>query len=175
MAGGGGMGSALCTLMLKNLPSRLQRDDVVSAINELGFEGTHDFFHMPRHVPHGNRSQCMGYAFINFKSSAVAQAFVEAASKGLLKFRTRVAIVIPANIQGLENLKEHFAGKKVMKRHAAAMFPDKFGGVPARAQPQQSRAAAPLDSLQGGCPATMLAAVRRSPIRWSDVVDDHCE
>eukprot|EP00929_Paragymnodinium_shiwhaense_P119958 TRINITY_DN91870_c0_g1_i1.p1 TRINITY_DN91870_c0_g1~~TRINITY_DN91870_c0_g1_i1.p1 ORF type:complete len:253 (+),score=37.57 TRINITY_DN91870_c0_g1_i1:130-888(+) len=125
------------TFRLKNIPSRSGRDDVMAAIDEVGFEGAYDFFYMPvRH--HEARSQTFGYAFVNFVDPETGKQFCEVLQDGLLKIRQKVATVEIATIQGLASLKEHFQDKAIMARpDQAPVFKDSSvtGDVPVTLYP----------------------------------------
>jgi len=63
------------TLMIRNLPNRMSRDELIAELHELGFAGAFDFVYVPldscrrsRHRRHGLRKGCsnVGYAFVNF-------------------------------------------------------------------------------------------------------------
>eukprot|EP00929_Paragymnodinium_shiwhaense_P018813 TRINITY_DN13027_c0_g1_i1.p1 TRINITY_DN13027_c0_g1~~TRINITY_DN13027_c0_g1_i1.p1 ORF type:complete len:278 (+),score=36.85 TRINITY_DN13027_c0_g1_i1:62-895(+) len=111
------------TWMLKGLPSRCAQEDVLDAIEKLGFGGTYDFFYMPQRRPYG-KSSTHGLAFINFVDPAVGQQFCARVHNQVLQIRNslKVAIVVAANMQGLESLREHFLHKAVMKCEAAPIF-----------------------------------------------------
>merc|ERR1719171_2940721 len=62
------------TMMLRGVPCRFTSDDVLAFIDELGLEGTYDFFYLPQDA------QCrsnLGYAFVNFKDTAYATTCLE--------------------------------------------------------------------------------------------------
>ncbi|CAK9101197.1 unnamed protein product [Durusdinium trenchii] len=53
------------TLMIKNLPTSLQQPQVMDEIDNTGFGGKYDFFHMPGNFTGHHKS--LGYAFLNLK------------------------------------------------------------------------------------------------------------
>eukprot|EP00929_Paragymnodinium_shiwhaense_P029136 TRINITY_DN1676_c0_g1_i1.p1 TRINITY_DN1676_c0_g1~~TRINITY_DN1676_c0_g1_i1.p1 ORF type:complete len:265 (+),score=61.59 TRINITY_DN1676_c0_g1_i1:113-907(+) len=111
------------TMMLQRIPSRSNRDDVLKAVHELGFEGTYDFFYLPLRQPNG-KSQNYGYAFINFRSRVDSQRFASLVADGQLHVRNRSneIKVVPAELQGIEKLRKHFQHSTVMKGPAAPIF-----------------------------------------------------
>eukprot|EP00929_Paragymnodinium_shiwhaense_P018814 TRINITY_DN13027_c0_g2_i1.p1 TRINITY_DN13027_c0_g2~~TRINITY_DN13027_c0_g2_i1.p1 ORF type:complete len:409 (+),score=68.48 TRINITY_DN13027_c0_g2_i1:76-1302(+) len=111
------------TWMLKGLPSRCVQEDVLDAISELGFAGTYDFFYMPVRRPYA-KSNTFGYAFINFLDTDVALRFRDRVHNQLFTVRNtvKVAIVVLADIQGLQSLRDHFQRTAVMKCEAAPIF-----------------------------------------------------
>jgi len=68
------------SLMLCNIPCRLGHDDLVDAINGMGFTGLYDFVHLPpaRHWPRGKAKSTLrnvGYAFVHFNLAEDASDF----------------------------------------------------------------------------------------------------
>jgi hypothetical protein len=107
------------TLMIKNIPCSCRRDDILAAIDEVGFKQTHDFFYVPT-----RRNKCLGYAFISFPAPQLAQEFARAMSGYQFKnsLSGKKAIIAPANLQGFrENLK-HFRSTAVMHTCAKPLF-----------------------------------------------------
>lgn len=67
------------TVMLCNIPCRVGRTNIVSALEDCGFADKYDFIHLPkgksrRYRRHGN----IGYGFINFANLEDAEGFAEA-------------------------------------------------------------------------------------------------
>eukprot|EP00929_Paragymnodinium_shiwhaense_P004392 TRINITY_DN10530_c2_g1_i1.p1 TRINITY_DN10530_c2_g1~~TRINITY_DN10530_c2_g1_i1.p1 ORF type:complete len:169 (+),score=40.50 TRINITY_DN10530_c2_g1_i1:173-679(+) len=157
------LGKLLGTLMIRNLPSKWSTEAILSVIDNRGFAGAYDFFYMPRRDRYG-RSPSFGYAFINFTAPASAQAFREAAENGGLKFRKRKANVVPADIQGVKNLKAYFKDKTVMKSATAPIFAESSsgggGGQPA------------MPILDATSSRRKQASEEACRERWCDIVDD---
>eukprot|EP00929_Paragymnodinium_shiwhaense_P123648 TRINITY_DN9774_c0_g2_i1.p1 TRINITY_DN9774_c0_g2~~TRINITY_DN9774_c0_g2_i1.p1 ORF type:complete len:171 (-),score=32.65 TRINITY_DN9774_c0_g2_i1:395-907(-) len=165
------------TFMVQNLPSRWSTEEIRSVIDESGFQDAYDFFYVPRRSAY-HRSQSYGYAFINFHSSAKAQAFRAAAENDALLFKKRLAKVMPAVIQGIEALEAHFKGKNVMKSVVAPVFEadmrlerpiSRHEGTP-NAPATASEAASPIVPV-----AVDGIQKRASSIRWCDVEDEFDE
>eukprot|EP00929_Paragymnodinium_shiwhaense_P088513 TRINITY_DN4882_c1_g1_i1.p1 TRINITY_DN4882_c1_g1~~TRINITY_DN4882_c1_g1_i1.p1 ORF type:complete len:204 (-),score=28.65 TRINITY_DN4882_c1_g1_i1:329-883(-) len=114
---------AASTLMLQNLPSRCTRDEVLRAVDKLGFEGLYDFFYLPQRSRTG-RSQNYGYAFINFIEPADCRRFHELVNDDSLQVRNKSPHAVIAEIQGLQKLQMHFRGKLVMDLSHAPLFAD---------------------------------------------------
>jgi len=110
------------TLMIRNLPNRMSRDELIAELHELGFAGAFDFVYVPldscrrsRHRRHGVRKGCsnVGYAFINFVdmewAARCASIFQDRGFSGSRK----TASVSIAHVQGLEANLAHFQGSAV--------------------------------------------------------------
>merc|ERR1719506_1094529 len=62
-------------MMIRNIPCRLSQNDLVEAINAVGFAEMYDFVYLPT-GRHGTTSKGnLGYGFVNFKSSQYAEHF----------------------------------------------------------------------------------------------------
>eukprot|EP00746_Dinoflagellata_sp_MGD_P023233 gnl/MRDRNA2_/MRDRNA2_154446_c0_seq1.p1 gnl/MRDRNA2_/MRDRNA2_154446_c0~~gnl/MRDRNA2_/MRDRNA2_154446_c0_seq1.p1 ORF type:complete len:250 (+),score=32.42 gnl/MRDRNA2_/MRDRNA2_154446_c0_seq1:89-838(+) len=104
----------ITTQMIRNIPCRCTKETILEDINNMGFEGTYDFFYLPNDR---RRKSNLGYAFINFKTAEAAAYFQQMLSG--FKFSTnsrisnshKVCSVSPAAIQGLENNIIHFRQK----------------------------------------------------------------
>jgi len=101
------------TVMLCNIPCRVGRSNIVSALEECGFADRYDFIHLPkgksrRYRRHGN----IGYGFINFAlledAEAFALAFEDFQFPGLRS--TKKCTVKLAHLQGY-NVKSTVAKK----------------------------------------------------------------
>jgi len=92
----------ITTLMICNLPYRVTKEDLMDAVDRLCFEGCYDFCHVPTAQKKGSKVTNLGYAFINFVSSAHASAFVS--SFGNFRFlgnsSTKQCTLRPARLQG---------------------------------------------------------------------------
>jgi hypothetical protein len=107
-------GEEVTTLMIRNIPCRLEKTDVSTAIDDMGFEGCYDFLHIPkkaRPAVGGN----LGYGFINFTTPEAAAEFVHLFQGYRFPGRSeKVADVRPAHVQGLADNLGQF-GKKSSK------------------------------------------------------------
>eukprot|EP00929_Paragymnodinium_shiwhaense_P008965 TRINITY_DN112973_c0_g1_i1.p1 TRINITY_DN112973_c0_g1~~TRINITY_DN112973_c0_g1_i1.p1 ORF type:complete len:250 (+),score=45.41 TRINITY_DN112973_c0_g1_i1:34-750(+) len=160
---------ALSTLMIKNLPSRCQREDVLTAIDTLGFEGAYDFFYLPMRYPKP-QSTCFGYAFINFIDPLIARRFEAVAHDSALSIRGRpkVVRVVVADIQGIDNLMVHFEGKAIMRRRTAPLF---AGSMPTTEQ-QEPPASCFLATKPSSPSQILSTTVLAQPMTWLIRNDD---
>lgn len=102
----------LTTVMLRNVPLSCEQKDLIDEVHAAGFSGQYDFFYLPGES-HGNR----GYAFVNFRSAAAAEAFYQrfhgrtlASSSASSAVQEAPLVVLPADVQGFEeNAEAHYA------------------------------------------------------------------
>eukprot|EP00929_Paragymnodinium_shiwhaense_P095591 TRINITY_DN567_c0_g2_i3.p1 TRINITY_DN567_c0_g2~~TRINITY_DN567_c0_g2_i3.p1 ORF type:complete len:224 (+),score=43.56 TRINITY_DN567_c0_g2_i3:86-757(+) len=94
------------SLMIQNVPSRATAQDVMEAVNSLGFKGMYDFFYLPDRVPNRGQPVNPGYAFINFKDCKTSATFAESIAEAGVTLRNspKTLTVSPANVQGREAL-----------------------------------------------------------------------
>jgi len=71
---------AVAMAIMKNIPSRCGKQEVLEVISKLGFSHDVAHFRMPQRVGKCNRVLNRGYAFVCFRSAAACERFVEAAS-----------------------------------------------------------------------------------------------
>jgi len=92
------VGEDMRTVMIKHIPCRCTREEVLDAIDKLGFEGTYEFFHLPTKRGQHN----FGYAFISFWGQRTAIAFQSAMTGFIFRSRqsSKSVCVVPARIQG---------------------------------------------------------------------------
>lgn len=97
------------TWMLKNVPGRVTKDEVLHAIAQLGFAGTYDYFYMPTKLS-GNTYVSRGYAFIGFADFEVGDRFRETITGFQFPGRrsTKRIEVSPARLHSLEDIEDHF-------------------------------------------------------------------
>ncbi|CAE7217140.1 ML5 [Symbiodinium necroappetens] len=95
------------TVMIKNIPCRCDENEVLRAVDSLGFKGMYNFFYLPMNRRH---RQGIGYAFINFRVLGTAEHFKEAICGYRFPGRrsTKQVEVAPAKLQGLEAMDEYF-------------------------------------------------------------------
>mmetsp|Transcript_76506 Transcript_76506/g.132329 ORF Transcript_76506/g.132329 Transcript_76506/m.132329 type:complete len:425 (-) Transcript_76506:174-1448(-) len=105
-------GNAVTTVMLRNIPNKYTQNTLLQEINEVGFEGTYNFFYLPMDVH--NRSN-VGYAFINFERPVDAERFRRSFSDHRFqRFHSRkIGIVCIAHVQGLDENLRHFENRAV--------------------------------------------------------------
>lgn len=113
--------------MIKNIPSKLRRNDLLFLIDQT-HSGKWDYFYLPMDLKEGNN---LGYAFINFTNSLfIMDFFLQfqclSWSKvlGLQKCQsTKICDLIFAKIQGRDNLRKHHEGKNILKKNDEQIKP----------------------------------------------------
>mmetsp|Transcript_106137 Transcript_106137/g.228657 ORF Transcript_106137/g.228657 Transcript_106137/m.228657 type:complete len:262 (+) Transcript_106137:64-849(+) len=90
----------VCTLKIKNLPRRCTQQEILNAVEDIGFGDGYDFFFLPV----GPQSkQNRGYAFMNFRDPVTAANFRQAFAG--YQIREKAVEVVAAPVQGLaENM-----------------------------------------------------------------------
>lgn len=113
--------TVVTTLMIRHIPCRFTQEEVMSHLDALGYAQKYDFFYLPQDIR--SRSN-LGYAFVNFIDAATAKSCQDAISGNTFGgCRSRkVCIVVPAHIQGLENLMSHFRSTAVMRSGHGPVF-----------------------------------------------------
>lgn len=107
---------ACTTVMIRNIPSKYTQAELIAEVVEsLGGQGhtLFDFFYLPWDTTHNAN---VGYAFINFKDAASAQLASQAFTNYVFKNHDsrKVAKLVPAHIQGLENNLRHLQDRAVV-------------------------------------------------------------
>lgn len=104
--GGGGL-SGYTTIMMRHIPCRYSQGKLAREVNYYGFKGQYDYFYLPM----DRRSQSnRGFAFINFLSAEIAEAFYQTFhGKRLQHFNSdKVLMIVPADHQGFEENAAHY-------------------------------------------------------------------
>jgi hypothetical protein len=112
------------TLIIRNLPCPVTRDDLLDAMNEKGFEGLYNLVYLPIDF---KTHLGMGYAFVNLISEEVTGRFIDAFN-GFAQWRFRsmkVCTVEWALTQGLHANVERYRNSTLMGDE----FPDSFKPV----------------------------------------------
>lgn len=112
------------TLIIRNLPCPITRNDLIDAMNEKGFEGLYNLVYLPIDF---KTQMGMGYAFVNLTSEEIAYRFVDAFN-GFAQWRVRsmkVCTVEWAMTQGLHANVERYRNSTLMGDE----FPDSFKPV----------------------------------------------
>ncbi|KAF4674720.1 hypothetical protein FOL47_008770 [Perkinsus chesapeaki] len=89
------------TLMIRNIPTKFTQSTLLEVINTHGFSCTYDFFYLPIDF---RSEKNLGYAFVNFTSPQLAQAFKRDFHHKKLKSLTsrKVLEITYARLQGLQ-------------------------------------------------------------------------
>jgi hypothetical protein len=103
------------TLMIKHLPCRCSQQEVLNAIEDVGFGEAYDFFYLPIRRGH---TQNFGYAFVGFNNKDTCSEFAQAIAGYRFAGRSssKACAVAPARIQGFSGNVEHFEKTRCMRR-----------------------------------------------------------
>merc|ERR1719329_1785666 len=115
---GEGRSSSKTTVIWRNLPNNYTRDGLLGLINSYGFQGSYDFFYSPIDF---SSNALVGYAFINFVSTAEAQRFF-CCFKGFTAWSmnsVKVSEVAWSQLQGLKHHLERYRNSAVMHPEVA--------------------------------------------------------
>lgn len=95
------------TLMLRNVPNCYTQNDLLRELEQLGFGGAFDFVYLPLDKC---SKACVGYAFVNFTSSAAARQCLERCQghRFAQYGKNKEAAVSVAHLQGLAANLAHF-------------------------------------------------------------------
>eukprot|EP00929_Paragymnodinium_shiwhaense_P071361 TRINITY_DN36288_c0_g1_i1.p1 TRINITY_DN36288_c0_g1~~TRINITY_DN36288_c0_g1_i1.p1 ORF type:complete len:304 (+),score=44.21 TRINITY_DN36288_c0_g1_i1:68-913(+) len=137
------------SLMVKNIPCRFAQEDVLEAINGLGFENDYDFFYMPMRPPF-TKPHSYGYAFINFVTSEKARLFERTLEEGQIVLRksSKPLAVALAHLQGKDSLSSHFKGTCVAKAAWGPKFEGDAGADDGAAASKKTRKASSKKTCQ---------------------------
>jgi len=106
----------ITTLMIQNLMSEVQQQEVLEELNRSGFENLYDFCYLPcdfsKKVAMG-----LGFAFVNFVSEGAALMFMSE-WHGSRRFGLEVALSIcPASVQGYQENVNKWSVKALRRRN----------------------------------------------------------
>lgn len=104
---------SITTVMLRNIPCKYMQGNLLREIDQMGFEGTYDFFYLPLDT---RNKTSVGYAFVNFLDEKDAERFTTTFTGYRFQRHQneKIAEVSPAKIQGLRNNVMHFANSAVV-------------------------------------------------------------
>jgi len=104
------------TVMMRNLPNKYTQQMLLEELQDSGFRAgpDFDFFYLP--MDHSNAAN-LGYCFINFTATAMANAFAAAFSqKRMRQFNSiKTVVVMPASIQGYERNHTYYSSTRVVQ------------------------------------------------------------
>ncbi|CAK9042585.1 unnamed protein product [Durusdinium trenchii] len=111
--GGDADWQSVSTVMIKNIPCRCTTEEVLAAVDRLGFAGAYDFFYLPINRRH---RQGIGYAFINFPQQGAAGLFKKAIAGYQFPGRKsqKVVHVAKAQLQGRQEVDAYFHHTQVL-------------------------------------------------------------
>lgn len=108
------------TMMIRNVPYRYEQQELLEELEEFGFEGTFDFFFVPKDF---GSMRTMGYAFINFIDVGSAMRCQKELEGYMFtkhqQTRKKVATVSVAHLQGLQANIDHYEQSGATKRAIA--------------------------------------------------------
>jgi len=156
-------GQSITSFMIRNMPGKLSRENVMSQFDSKGFAGAYDFFHLPLRTKvsktTGQRTN-LGRAFINFlraeDASLFKQVFEGLSLDGGLS--NKVCEIEVSLFQGLE------ANLRVHSRQASAedpIAPVAFGGSGGQSSEWEVQ---PSSSSQSQGQAQQIAYQARRPL-----------
>lgn len=104
------------TVMMRNLPNKYTQQMLLEELSDGGFrlQTDFDFFYLP--MDHTNAAN-LGYCFINFCQTAMANAFASAFSgKKMRRFNSnKTVVVMPASIQGYDKNYSYYSSTRVVQ------------------------------------------------------------
>ena len=106
-----------CTIMIKNIPNKFNKDLLLTIINQ-NFKGTYDLFILPTDI---NKYKNFGYSFINFTSSYYIPYFYFMFN-GKMWSNTnskKVCELTYSKVQGKKNLLGHYPSKIIYSNEEA--------------------------------------------------------
>mmetsp|Transcript_107591 Transcript_107591/g.169846 ORF Transcript_107591/g.169846 Transcript_107591/m.169846 type:complete len:219 (-) Transcript_107591:363-1019(-) len=112
-------GEDVYTVMIRGLPCSCKKEDILEAVEEIGFDEKHDFFYVPT-----RKGKSLGYAFIGFPDPQLTRNFAKAMTGYRFgnKMSSKTVTVTPASIQGFGNNLNHFKSTSVMQSAAKPLF-----------------------------------------------------
>jgi hypothetical protein len=135
------------TIMIKNIPMRLRRTELISYIEEAGFGERCNFLYMPTRRP--IRGLHSDYAFVGFGKPADTLAFAKEITGHQFRQSQKKVYCLPADIQGLDANIQHFTKTRSLGTR----------GAPLLRQPQEvSRDAMPGSALPCRAPGSSGSA-----------------
>lgn len=107
----------ITTLMIRNVPCRVTQQMMADIIDQTVFKEKYNFLYVPSAspLPQAGNGSNLGYGFINFPDPEDAMAFHTAFTGYRFEETTssKLCVIVPAHIQGLENNVRHFSRKAV--------------------------------------------------------------
>eukprot|EP00930_Biecheleria_cincta_P076399 TRINITY_DN63620_c0_g1_i1.p1 TRINITY_DN63620_c0_g1~~TRINITY_DN63620_c0_g1_i1.p1 ORF type:complete len:223 (+),score=40.95 TRINITY_DN63620_c0_g1_i1:66-734(+) len=76
----------VCVAMMQNLPCRCTSEEILEAVEDVGFRADVNFLHIPRKM--SGRGRNNGYGFIGFLTTEITQKFRDAFDGYILKTRS---------------------------------------------------------------------------------------
>lgn len=110
-------GDDVHALMIKHLPCRCTKEEVLNAIAEVGYGDYHNFFYLPLRRGH---TQNFGYAFVGFGTKELAASFSEAMTGYRFKGRSsaKACEIATARIQGVNSNADRLQKTRCSRKRA---------------------------------------------------------
>jgi len=166
----------ITTVMMRNLPNKYTQQMLLEELQDGGFrlQRDFDFFYLP--MDHSNAAN-LGYCFINFTQTALANAFAAAfQGKKMRRFNSnKTVVVMPASIQGFEKNYEYYSSTRVAQAEDPQYRPLFLRPVPSDQQdaPSQMAASAKASSKgRGGAKGAQGAKGKKS--KDKEIPGDGC-
>jgi hypothetical protein len=112
------------TLMVRNFPAAINRQNLIEMLNQTGFAGTYNAVYMPMNLRSGGCHSNRGHAFVNMKKAVWATELAKQWHKQPL-FGTTIN-VSPAEVQGLDACMKLWNGNKTRRIRNPACRPAFF-------------------------------------------------
>jgi len=134
------------TVMMRNLPNKYTQQMLLEELADSGFrlQADFDFFYLP--MDHSNAAN-LGYCFINFVETAMANAFAAAfQGKKMRRFNSnKTVVVMPASIQGFDRNYAYYSSTRVAQAEDPQyrplfLKPAPDGSVPSAGKSSSARA-----------------------------------
>eukprot|EP00929_Paragymnodinium_shiwhaense_P006921 TRINITY_DN110875_c0_g1_i1.p1 TRINITY_DN110875_c0_g1~~TRINITY_DN110875_c0_g1_i1.p1 ORF type:complete len:522 (+),score=112.32 TRINITY_DN110875_c0_g1_i1:188-1753(+) len=112
------------TVMMRNLPNKYTQQMLLEELADGGFRVQHDFDFIYLPMDHTNAAN-LGYCFINFVQTALANGFAAAfQGKKMRRFNSnKTVVVMPASIQGFERNYAYYSSTRVAQAEDPAYRP----------------------------------------------------
>jgi hypothetical protein len=109
--------------MVKNLPQRLKRQDIITCLEDFGYADACNFLYMPtRRNKQGVQPR---YAFVGFHRAEDTRGFAKAILGHRFRQSEKTVQCLPADIQGLDANISYYKNKGVIGgsgRHSGPLF-----------------------------------------------------
>lgn len=112
------------TLMIRNFPATVNRQNLIEMLNQFGFAGTYNAVYMPMNLRSGGCHSNRGHAFVNMKKAEWANELANQWHKQVL-FGAAIN-VSPAEVQGLDACMKLWNGNKTRRIRNPACRPAFF-------------------------------------------------
>jgi len=114
----------LTNLMIRNIPSRVRKAELLAVIRQIGFDDMFSFLYLPMKPRHADDFTNRGYAFVGFEDAGQAADFSVAITGYTFPRRSSKAIYVePARLQDSEEIRPHLSKDKVPRKWRPILKP----------------------------------------------------